>query len=278
MKKRNVVLLAMLAMMLVFGLVLAGCASTGEGGTEPGRLTITGIPEEYNGKFASFSFNTTGSSSLTKIFASGEDASKLMGKIKGAVITNGTVDLLLFKQVPLVDSYTAYTGNQTVRIEICIGDTEESAHVKPDIAPDFIFASMTFQNGVAEAKLDDAFKVGFITITGIPDVYNGSEANIYVEIPHGKSSIYPYTIYGDIKNGTVTAKHYSRISRFSEDDYTPYTGTLDIKVKMGSTQSTVATDMTLLGVWQAAVPIELLFKAAQMTDDNATLDFAQGIK
>jgi len=266
--------------------VFIGCATTGSGGggSEPGTLTITGIPEEYNGKFASFPYGTDLSRMRYKFAASDKPLNILMGnKPKGAVITNGEVNLLIYKDVPFA-GLTAYKGSDTIRIELCIRDTEESYQAMAkttspppgfDRTPDFIFPSVTFENGTATAKWDDAFKVGSITVTGIPGVYNRSTARININLPDEKNKrgTYLYNINGVIQDGTVTAKFY----RENEDNYMPFTGTQDINVNMGSPQGTVATDLAGLGLVQSAVPLQLLFKA-QMTNDNSTLDFAQGIK
>jgi hypothetical protein len=219
------------------------------------------------------------SSAVSKVnlIASAENASKLLGKVEGAVITNGKVELLLFKEIPVVGSLSAYTGSETVRVKLCIRDKSESAQVKGNqrVDPDFIFPSVTFENGVAAVKLDDAFKVGFITITDIPGVYNNSGANIRFTRPdeNKKGTTYIHDTKGEIKDGTLTVKYY----RAEEGDYMPYTGAMDITVTMGSAQDTVSADMMALGLRQAAVPLRLLFKA-QMAGDNVSMGFAQGVK
>jgi len=238
-------------------LALAVCISVyAKDGDKEGSLTITGIPAEYNGKFASFSYNMgerLNNPNKELLFASASDASKVLGKVEGAVITNGEVKLLLFKPIPIVGSLIAYTDSKTFRIELCIRDTEESPQ-KPSIPvkvePDFIFPSVTFKNGVATVKLNDAFKVGILTITGFPPGDDGS-ANIKFNRPDEKKKgqIWFHDTYGKINNGTLTVKYY----REEEINYMPYTGMVDI---------------VLLG---------RLFKA-QMTNDNATLNFADGVK
>jgi len=258
-------------------LALAVCINVyAKDGDKEGSLTITGIPAEYNGKFATFSHRvpiiaSTGATDTGSLFNE--------KKTEGTVITNGEVKLLLFKSGML--GLTPYTDSKTVlRIELCIRDTAESSQEAPSqskkqiatVDPDFIFPSITFKDGVAAVKLDDAFKVGIITVTGIPSVYNGSRANIRVAQPDGKGIRY-YDNIGEIKSGTLTVKYY----RHLEKNYMPYTGTADVTVTMGSTQSTVATDMMALGVRDAAVPLKILFKA-QLTNDSATLNLTDGIK
>jgi len=266
--------------------IFSGCASTGGDGkekAEPGTLTITGIPAEYNGKFASFSRKMSDQLAKINLFASATDVSKVMSleKVEGAVITNGEVKLLLFK--PSFLGYTAFTDSKTFRIELCIKDTAASDQDSKAVAdryngwaPDFIFPAITFKDGVAEVKLDDAFKVGYLTITGIPGVYNNSGANIRFNRPDEKKKgvINIYDTTGNIKNGTLTVKYY----RDREDtNYMPYTGTAEIIVNMGSAQDQGAVDMMILGVKDVAIRLKLLFKV-QMTNDNATVSFSEGIK
>jgi len=251
-------------------------------GDKEGSLTITGIPAEYNGKFASFShkMGEVGGGSTTNkvnIIASTADTNKVLSTVKGVVIANGEVKLLLFKPIPVVGGLTAYTDSKAVRVELCIRDTDESSQKSPNqrVEPDFIFPSITFKDGAAVVKLDDAFKVGYITITGIPSVYNDSNANIRFNRPDEKKkgTTYIHDTRGKINNGTLTVKYY----RDEENNYMPYTGTADITAVMGSPKDTHTTDMMALGVKDAAVPLKILFKA-QMTNDNATLNLAEGIK
>jgi len=278
MKKSGKNVLGMLVMVLTFGLIVSGPVWS----QDKGSLTITDIPAEYEGKFASFSYEMSSKSNKVSIIASGQDASKIMGKIEGAAITDGSVQLLLFKKIPVVGTLAAYTGSDTVRVILSIRDTAESDQDEGKgiqrVDPEFIFPSVKFEKGVASVKISDAFKVGFLTITGIPKVYNSNInlASIRFTRPDEKkkNTNWLHDTKGEIKDGMLTVKYY----RGSEEgNYTPYTGMLDITVAMGSPQSTVKSDMAAIGLQEAAVPIKLLFKA-QMTNDNATLDFAQGVK
>jgi len=260
--------LGMLVIALTFVLIVAGPVWS----QNQGSLTITDIPKEYNGKFASFSYEMTTSNNKVIIFASADDASKPLGKIEGAVITNGSVKLLLFKKVPVVGVFAAYTGSDTVRVKLCLRDTAESDQDEGKgikrVEPDFIFPSIKFDKGVASVKLSDAFKVGSITITGIPSVYSGRFNGTTVRFARPdekrKNSTYLHETEGIIKNGTLTVKYYRGRE---EGDYTPYTGIVGITVFMGSNI-----------FWGGAEPIKLLFKSVQVTNDNATIDFSQGEK
>lgn len=264
-------------------LALAVCISVyAKDDDKEGSLTITGIPAEYNGKFASFSHKmgeVGGGSSSSKInlIASAADTNKVLSTVKGEVITNGEVKLLLFKQVPIVGGLAAYTDSKTIRVELCIRDTEESSQKTPNqkVEPDFIFPSVTFKNGVAAVKLDDAFKVGILTITSIPSNYEisnvTSDANIRFTRPDEKKkgTTYIHDTRGKIKNGTLTVKYY----RDEENNYMPYTGMADITVAI---RYTYDSSVTVIG-GSREESHKILFKA-QMTNDNATLNFAESLK
>jgi hypothetical protein len=262
-------------------LALAVCISVyAKDGDKEGSLTITGIPAEYNGKFASFShkMGSTGEGgSKVNLIASTADTNKLLSTVKGVVIANGEVKLLLFKTIPFVGGLTAYSDSKTVRVELCIRDTEESSQKSPNqnVEPDFIFPSITFKNGAAAVKLNDAFKVGLLTITGVPSNYEisdvTSDANIRFTRPDEKKkgTTYTHDTKGKIKNGTLTVKYY----RDEENNYMPYTGIADITVAM---KYRYDSSVTVIG-GSREESHKILFKA-QMTNDNAALDFAEGIK
>lgn len=157
------------ALVLAFGFMAMGCASGPP--ADPGNLTITGIPAEFNGKFAAFS----------------EDTKVTVGK-KGIPIANGEVALPLYTSGFI--GYSAYTGSDTYAIELCLMDTPEIT-AEEKIPPskqypqgatrmlDFrthyaTFEAVTFENGAATVAWEDLFKnAGSLTITGIPSEYQG---------------------------------------------------------------------------------------------------------
>jgi hypothetical protein len=105
MKKFSLVL-AMLALALVFGLAFVGCGSNEETPTE-GTFTLKDIPSQYNGKYAIFvAFRHT--DSRPELWGiQGDDANGNMILTK---IENGRVD------IPLQSStaqWGKYTGNHT---------------------------------------------------------------------------------------------------------------------------------------------------------------------
>ena len=242
--------------------VFIGCATLGVGGGDPGTLTITGIPEEFNGKFVSFPQRVGRSTKDNEFIASAEDPRGLMGKIEGAVITNGEARLLIFRDAPM--GLAPYTGSNTMRVEFCVRDTADSLQEREssllivDKEPDFIFNSVTFENGSATVKWDDVFEVGSITITGLP--YNTGSVTIVptlrLEDDRGRPYIPTYSLEGRAVNvtaalnSTVTVKFY----RGGERDgygYTPFNGTANVLLRPG-----------------------YLFEDVQFRDDKATIDFA----
>jgi len=275
MKSRKNVL-GMLVIALTFGFIVSGQVWA----QNQGSLTITDIPAEYEGKFASFSYEMDSKNNKVYIIASAQDASKMMGKVEGAVIADGSVKLLLFKKIPVLGGLIAYTGSDTVRVILSIRDKTESDQDEGKgierVVPEFIFPSVKFENGVASVKASDGFKVGYLTITGIPSVYNSNTylANVNFARPDEKKKNTNWLYYtkGTIKNDTLTVKYY----RGSEGNYTPYTGMVEITVTMGWPQSREAMDMAAIKHQEIAIPIKVSFKA-QVTNDNATLDFAQGV-
>jgi hypothetical protein len=125
-----------------------------------GSLTITGIPDGFNGKFALVSKGTDKIASLA-----------------GTAIENSAVTLPIYKS-NFGGLKGSYTGSDTVDVELCIADVdtaESSADSKSWVnAPIYLtFEAVTFENGAASVSWEDAFKAGFITITGFPEEYYG---------------------------------------------------------------------------------------------------------
>ena len=152
-------ILAMLAMALVFGLVFVGCDDGNDttGGNTSGiggnrsTFTLTGIPAQYNGKYAYFqaqsgnydtgvqiwgfqSFNQTSTSSVTITLCS---------------ISNGSVSIPVWN----VDAagYPPYTGNDY--FTVFVGIFESQTKVLPGDFNDYTsfvnFLQVPFTNGSA---------------------------------------------------------------------------------------------------------------------------------
>jgi hypothetical protein len=246
--------------------IFIGCASTGstEGSAEPGTLTITGIPAEYEGKFVSFSPSMRIDASSTDLRGGAFGTPK---EKKGALIKNGEAKLLLFADKPFVGK-TSYTGSETIPVQLCVRDTD--AYIYEDY--DFVFESVVFENGMAEAKWDNVFKSGSITITGIPDDYKDREIDIFIGSPTfiaGERNIggAGYTV----KNPAITIKIPPKQNNKYES-YT-FTGTKDIMVALDN-----GKQKSSLVIGRDPSKDFFLFKAAQITDGKAVLDFRRGAK
>jgi hypothetical protein len=230
--------------------VLIGCATTSSG--EPlGSLTITGVPAEYEGKNAGVVLYT-----VPKPKTQGGMNVAYSGGV--TPITNGEVKLPLYKQ-----GFGKGPGSDNLDVYLKIYESETQLRGSPD----FIFQRVQFENGMAEINWDDPIKAGSITITGIPADYPSNDVAIYigyagstrvvpVEVPKGSSGFYS----GD----TVTVS----VLRVNDDEgnYHSYaeTGTADIMLA----DSEVGIDSNN----------RYLFKAVQITNGKATIDFASGIK
>lgn len=255
--------------------IFSGCASTGGGdsNTPPGTLTITGIPEEFNGKFISVGYSFF------------PDPSKKIGiakKVAGinTAVKNGEARLPLHYIGGLGNKVgSGYIGNDTVdSITININDTSESKYFTSE--PDFAFASsVTFKNGVAAVKWDDAFKVGIsITINNIPAQYISTAKELYADVfiyvePDTTAVLgKPLFLMGSyghnrIENDNVTIKIYKE----NQGPYLPAVLNGTKSVMVGLPSGKIASTGTVTYDY-------FLFKAVQITDGNAVLDFRQGVK
>jgi hypothetical protein len=250
-KKSKILFLAMTAMALTFGLVLAGCASWPTEGPS-GTLTITGIPAEHEGKLV-----------LANLLASNKE----IARGNATAITAGEVKL------PLYTKQAGYFGNDTLSVRI---KTEVS-----DI--NVLFDPVPFGDGVGELKWDDQIIPGFITVTNFPaefadnsgsivyvgnpgyilkatviasapPVYTGAEASCSVQIANG------------IGTGTFWASENGRFRHF------PTSGTRDVIVQLASAGAELAPGVTSL------VYTLFEFKAAPIQDGRITLNLANGVK
>ena len=124
MKKFSLVL-AMLAMALVFGLAFVGCGGDGgDSAEEPGVLTVNNIPSQYNGKYVWFRYadDMTGQ---TMIWGSNTTG---WTNIVLTQIKNGSVDIPLKTADGNVYEgtetlVTARIGNQSLYLFLYIFDT-----------------------------------------------------------------------------------------------------------------------------------------------------------
>lgn len=277
-----------LLIMAVF--IFSGCASTG-GGKEssdnnapPGTLTITGIPAEYEGKFVSATMmdipDTTKLLYTIKTIARGECTTVMNGEVKLPVNNP-----LKFGGKP----NGGYNGSDTVNINLLISETFEESNSDSPGSPDAVFGSVTFNNGMAEANWDDAAKAGYITVTNItipelyyyaisvkPSIFVGKTINIPLLGPGAADG----TAYGsdmvNINDGILKVRvllrdksgHYYS---FSES------GTKDITLNIPLMPKKGAPGYSDSGV-NKAQNFTYLFKAVQIIDGKATIDFRRGVK
>jgi len=169
--------------------IFSGCATSGGNDIEPGTLTITGIPAEYNGKFIS---------------AIPSGIAIFLGE--NTAVANGEVNLPL--TVPrMFGKGNGYDGNDTVDIRISVNNEKRGVS---SIAS-FAFTSLSFENGIATVNWDDGFKVGItITINDIPAEHNDKEAYVFVNFTGGAAQVnLANARQGIVKNGSITVTIYN---------------------------------------------------------------------
>jgi hypothetical protein len=242
--------------------IFIGCASTGGGSKEPpGTLTITGIPAEYEGKFAS-----TQIKNVTYVDAKGKSSSRNV-EGESTVITNGEARLPL-SYFALLGKGGGYAGSDTVEVDLTIYERDAQGGLvsTPSRA---VFPSVEFQGGVAKAHWDDAAKACIITVTNIPQTYpDGFNVSVLIGMTSYPLGIPLTTPYGStwVRNGAARVPVLP--SSFGDGVYSSYTedGEKDI-------------------VFSVSVPVEgkvigqrhdFLFKAVNITDNEAVIDFRNG--
>ncbi|MDR2344414.1 MAG: hypothetical protein LBD86_07790 [Spirochaetaceae bacterium] len=132
-------------LVFVFGLVLAGCPTDGDGGggggnngapATSGKLTITGLGS-YNGKFAYATGSIGGASAVVCAKVTSEAA------IEAVLISGGQVELPVYKYADY--KYESYSGNDTVST---LSITIYSSKVIGAQATAIGSSSVTFASGV----------------------------------------------------------------------------------------------------------------------------------
>jgi hypothetical protein len=150
----------MAALLLTFGLVLAGCPTEDDDEASVpgagGSLTITGIDSDYNGQYASFrsSSNTkpTGGDYLfggTNISAS--------GTITGVQISGGSVTIPVNLVNETYMSASPYNGSdEAIKIYVIIKDSS-SFSIEDDLLHEdeaYTIESVNFTDGSASVNVD----------------------------------------------------------------------------------------------------------------------------
>ena len=257
--------------LLLAACIMIGCTSTGgsKEPVEPGTLTITGIPEEYNGKFASARIQsipdyTAKKSSYFRV-ATGVGTAIIDGKIK--------MPVNIFK---IMGKPAGYNGSDTLDVIFMICDTLEET--KNEVSFDVIFASVPFKNGIAEVSWDDAIKPGIITVINIPAEYEPKINSARTQILIGQTSyiltVNPETPYGSgyTKNGTVTV---AVLRGRDASGYESYTENAKRDILLSIMSPDLQKEAKLV---QTAPDHQFLFKAVEIIDGKATIDFRQGTR
>jgi len=168
MKKFSFVM-AILAVALVFSLALASCggdegSNNTPGGNTPGgnspggnqpsggssTLTVTGIPPQYNGKYA----YTQGECASGVHFASGGQNVILTGIITLDPISNGRASLSLLRQ----DNLFPYSGTELAHVYVMIYDQGTLPNgIIADRTAAVQFTSVPFTNGSATVNWANGF-------------------------------------------------------------------------------------------------------------------------
>jgi hypothetical protein len=248
-----------LALALAFTLALSACATGGPGKRDPnatpGSLTITGIPADYEGMFASAKLDSA---------AVGDET----------VIQNGEVTLPLYDYNATSGAYLGYTGSGSLGIELEIGAS--GFFGKKTL---FVFKeTVKFENGAAKAPLNNsvmAFRELTITITGIPSAYYNEQDNARIEIALASSSGYGG---GKPPKGTFTSRYSGSVAvgdgfTLSLTDDGRWSGSSKKNYYTGGPIDVGITATTGDGSKHLVV-----FRGVVFRDGKATVSFAQGVR
>ena len=210
---------------------------SGSGGT----FTLTGIPSQYNGKYAMSSggntagtINVVGAQTLT-LLEQGISATFVP-------IRNGRAVLNLY--VGTIGRLNRYTGSDTIDIGVIISDQASVGNVLDfDFNMEVIvgFENVSFRNGSAtmawsagevEEGVSSSAAPGIFTLTGIPSQYNGK----YVMFQSRDAAIIGAQAFVNVEgeyNGTLTPIRNGRAAmnlwRVSPAGFAPYKGTDTVK-------------------------------------------------
>jgi len=137
--------LVLLVMVLAFGMTFVGCGGDDKDDTSipgGGTLTLTGIPSEYNGKYAVFMGETDDAMIIGAKSLSGSTSGK------AAKISGGSVSLTLWI-VTGETNIKAYKGNDTITEGSIMIFAQEAANENTSIIAygDFFDAQIKFSNG-----------------------------------------------------------------------------------------------------------------------------------
>ena len=206
-----------IALVAVIGFSFAACDSGGSSGEptlQPGTITVTGIPPQFNGRFAYFEADNRDTQDI-RVMGNREPWENGWALVQ---IRNGSVTLPLRHFGGPAHDQT-YSGNHTfttpagtnasgnrVRLSMMdVADTDwdwSDATWAQHYLGNFIIPSITFQNGGA------LLTIPTITITGLA-AYNGQRASVNIETHTGGGGGVAWGGWGSqpdmvVSNGRVT--------------------------------------------------------------------------
>jgi len=146
MKNRGI-WMGMLVIVLTFGMMVAGCAEDDGDVPGGGKLTLTGIPSKYDGKYAMFMGETS-----TKSIVGAQSVNS--NTVRLPKISGGSVTLTLW-EASESGNPKAYTGNDTVSEGmIAITDTDTvTSDSELRMVAGGVVDSIEFKNGSATKAL-----------------------------------------------------------------------------------------------------------------------------
>jgi len=166
MTKKNL-WLGILALTLVLGMTVVGCSdgsTDGKGGnnnsgnnggnnggnndnSSGGTFTLTGIPSEYNGKYAVLEAAVVGEG--VEAIVGAQTVNMSTGTITAPVISNGSVSIPLWTSPDSGEGVIRYSGNQTLYVAILITNIQsgDEGDFKHNYVAFIEFSSVASSNG-----------------------------------------------------------------------------------------------------------------------------------
>ena len=139
--KRNIFWLVMPAMVLALGMTVVGCDNDTANGKD-GTFTLTGIPSEYNGKYAYLN-------AIADVTIYGQQSMTTTGLITLSPISNGSVSIPLWT-LDTDYNLVRYSGNHTagfVYVSIWNSQTPGIGVSDPSPIGSIQFSNVKFSNG-----------------------------------------------------------------------------------------------------------------------------------
>jgi hypothetical protein len=269
--------------LLLAACIFIGCATGGPGHRDPdaphGLLTITDIPAEFEGRFAT--------AELDPAFLGDVISGLIVTKAVGdkTAITNGEVTLPLYEKKATSGAYLGYTGNDSLVILFSVPLDGVGGFL--GVATTFVFKEkVNFENGVAKASFKNSVKsqsILTITITGIPSEYLDKNDDARIQIALTTSSSYA---------GLTKLPKGTFIRNFQGPVFDGITFVLNDRGLLSYSIPKDTRSSGSSGLYYTGGPIEvgiyaytedtvdvIVFRGVVFTDDGkATVDFQQGVK